>query len=137
MRSVALALFVVASICSIAAAVPVNPVAANGIAAVSSESGPELTYYPIMILCTTGDIFQLHSNNSWVHMSGFPTSLPVPVSDVADWGPRHVRLNNGDYYVYTYAQIWQLVGGGVVAVPCTPLTPDEKTSLGKVKTRYR
>ena len=135
MRYIIIAVVAVPLLCASAIGVPVDPVAPSGIAAICSSYGGDLTYLPPMLLCTNGDIWLLHSNGTWVH--GAPGSLPVAVSEVADWGPRHVRLHNGSYYVFTYPQVWQLVGGASVAVPCPPTTADEAKSLGSVKTQYR
>lgn len=117
-------------------AVPVNPNAPDGVAAIFTTGGPYGGDEPILVLCTSGEVFNLHSQNYWQAVYGAGSPIPVAVSQVADWGPRHVTTFSGEHWVFTYNREWQLVGGAVVPAPCGPVANESKT-LGGVKSLYR
>ena len=117
--------------------VPVNPASPDGVAAIVTDGGTWNMDVPIMVLTTEGQVRQLHSGNYWVEGYGYPSSLPVELSEVSDWGPRHIRLHSGEHWVFNYSLEWHKVGAGVVPLPCDPPVGVVKEPLGNVKSLYR
>ncbi len=110
-----LAVLCVCLLAGSALAVSVAPNAAAGVAAVWTVSSGDGSPGPMpIILCTDGQAYDLadggNSNSYWRPVS---LTLPVPVSDVADWTPLAIKTNNGDTYLLAqtpHGYGWKLIG---------------------------
>ena len=134
------ALLIVSALFGVAHAVPVDPVAPSGIAAMIStyRQTNDSWVGGALVLCTTGQVVWLDAMNDWLPVTpGTPSTIPVPIVEVADWGPAHLKTTSGDFYVFTYGRTWERVGGAVVPSPCVPTVSNETKALGGVKSLFR
>lgn len=111
---------------AVALAVPVEPAAENGVAAMMPNWNANMT-----VLCTTGDVFMYNYNTgAWD-----PTyyNSPVPVSEIADWQITALRTHSGDLWTMdNYNAPWVLV-----APPCEGPIQSESETLGSIKQMFR
>ena len=127
-RLTTICLLVVLCWSSVSVAIPVNPDAPDEIAAL---------YLPdhnmsVRILRTNGEVWELDNDTwTWEHSQFF--SVPVPVSEIADWFPASFQTHSGDVWFRRYGtgETWEIV-------PPTPWggSPVKETSLGSVKTMF-
>ena len=109
-----------------AGAVPVDPYAENGIAAID---GP-------YIMCTSGEV-------SWIRLGSggggqmywtLQYTVPVPLDQIADWNFVFILTHAGDRWFWggeSYG--WRLAP----PVPCAEPIQSEKSSIGDVKSMFR
>jgi hypothetical protein len=121
---------------------PVDPANPYGIAAIHSsyEDGQEDEHY---VLCVDGRIqrIQRYTDPKFRFVSATnPGTVPVPVTDIADWSWRSFMTHDGDLWVYHgYDQQWYaLSGAGNFNDPdCGDPVEVESSSMGDVKSMYR
>lgn len=130
-----LCLCLLAALMSRVLGAPVDPNNPNGIAAI--HHGGDTPYdNKAWVLCTNGDVYVhgFNYNTEWILDDGRPP-LPVPLEEIADWGPR--------YFLTTSGQIWMYDSGYgsenyfLVDNPCEGAVNSEQRRLGDVKELFR
>jgi hypothetical protein len=123
---------------AVALAVPVDPVAVNGIAAQNVEN---LGGVPTRgILCTNGSIYTCEPTGAWTLR---PSPIPVPIDDIADWTQSSIVTHSGEvwiWYIIMGEGGWQWHRwGSIPALPAPPCgsVASEKSTHGEVKARFR
>jgi len=104
-------------------AVPVDPNAEDGVAAIIYNGGTANA------LCTNGEVWTF--NDYWNRLSHMDP--PVPVSDIADWDYSGFIHVNGEYWYWSGTEVWNVMP---LPPPCGPVEA-EPQSLGSVKEMYR
>jgi hypothetical protein len=126
----------------VAEAAPVDPGNPYGIAAIHSvyQSGQEDQHY---VLCVDGGIRQIQRSTDpkFRFVSAFnPSSVPVPVSEIADWTWRSFRTHDGDLWVYHgYDNQWYAMSqpGRFGPAECGDPVGTDRSTLGDVKSQFR
>ena len=128
-----------------ALAVPVDPNALDGVAAITTASIDGQSNTVFLILCTDGKVYDLSGSGpygyAWSPNNGF-NDVPIPVSEILDWTPMGFRTHSGLIYVSTRNDPqtkWRIVGQDqlIAPIPCqepVPLTPE---SIGDIKSMFR
>lgn len=115
-------------IASAASAVPVNPSAPDGVAAVWLNDAWA------WILCTDGQVYRMHSvDQQWTLMEDH---LPVVVASIADWSPYFILSTSGDLWRGESAlnnEDWTLAP----TIPCIGAVQSQGNSLGAFKSLFR
>lgn len=113
---------------STVAAVPVNPSAPDGIAAVWLNDSW------CWVLCTDGNVYRMFSTNqTWALIEDH---LPAPVAVMVDWSPYFIRTSAGELWQgepQLGSDNWQLAP----AIPCAAPVPTQGNSMGGVKGLFR
>ncbi len=141
MRSVLLSLVLGLLAVGPVLAVPVNPVAPDGIAAAFVEMHDAYwlatNNFKLWVLCTSGDVYFLTgviSSAQWTLWSSLHP--PVPLTDILDWTPICLQTKTGGRWVYLEVageDFWRPLPG----IPCEPPVPTIPKSLGALKRGYR
>jgi hypothetical protein len=102
----------------------------------------------LIVLSGDGRMYKLWPGSStgdyqfaWAPLLGsWPETVPVPVSEIADWTPMSVILHSGVVYCWSAtAREWLKVGDLGEIPPLPGFTPvaSESSSLGGLKSQYR
>lgn len=130
-----------------AAAVPVDASAPNGIAAQFVEVPWEVLQW---VLCTDNNIclarYDTGVSGEWelIESSCWPSGFPFPLSEIVDWIPQHGSGGDQNDLYYETAilrsgQVWVNRGGWVAIPPlsCNGAVKSEDGAFGKLKSMFR
>jgi len=108
-------------------AVPVDPVAPDGVAAFQV-----LQYQDVYILRTNGELWaaQPISAGQWMYQEDY--NLPVPVSEISDWTVSLILTTDGKFWTEAYPD-WH----GPVDLPDWAAVPNATESIENLKSMYR
>jgi hypothetical protein len=118
-------------------AVPVDPNAEDGVAAIYPENHDGFTSNYVWVLRTNGEVWRYDNNGVWrqsgidPNLSGGDLTVPVPVIEIADWTPGYFVTHSGTHWyngAYTPLDYW-------TQLPPPPWSPVQSSpqSLGSVK----
>lgn len=135
-------LILIALVPVLAVAAPVDPANPEGIAAEYAvyQSGQEDTHY---VLCVDGRIQQIqrYTDPKFRFVpANDPASVPVPVTEIADWSWRSFTTHDGDLWVYHgYDREWYALSqpGSFGPVDCGDPVASETSTMGDLKSSYR
>ncbi len=140
-----MAILLFAFMSGIAAAVPVDASAPNGIAAqfVQAPMGGYVTHW---VLCTDNNIC-LAVYRDLLQGSGFelvesncsPSGFPFPLSEIVDWTPQHANPTSAETVILRSGQVWVNQFGWQMFPPltCNGSVKSEDGAFGKLKSMFR
>ena len=120
-------LIVLILLATCAGAVPVDPYAANGIAAM------DRSYF----LCTSGEVMMLSwGNGTWTWHIPENQAVPIPVDQISNWTITLFIDTTGAVWTYEQtgdAGLWQVAPPS----PCTPPVRNDESNFSDVKSMFR
>jgi len=118
-------LIVLMLLATCAQAVPVDPVAEDGIAAWSGKA----------VLCTSGEVYYFNDGPMiWEQPFDGGLNVPVPVEQIIDWSYTNFVSETGEHWCWAGdAYGWRLIP----PPPCAELIPNRSQSMGGVKSIFR
>ena len=129
MRFASLVLLLIAIVAPAVWAVPVDPSAPDGIAALFAGDGGGL-----WILRTNGEVWRLGETSTvWERTTNFRNDVPLPVEQIVDWMPYFLTRVNGErWWLNSIDHTWGLMP----APPFAPVSAQQK-SFGSVKQLFK
>lgn len=107
-----------------ALAVPVDPDAADGVAAWSGTS----------VLCTSGEVyFFVVPEQRWVLDYDGAINPPVPVNEIADWSVNTFTTISGEHWAFYYSGGWVTMP----LPPCAGPVDTQNQNMGDLKSLFR
>jgi hypothetical protein len=140
MRQATIILVLLGLLAGASHAVPVDPNAEDGIAAIYPQSDDGNTRGYVWVLRTNGEVWRFDKDGIWLQSGVDPNlhgdlTVPVPVAEIADWMPSYFTTHSGTRWFMGNDEpldYW-------TQLPPPPWSPVQShpRSLGSVKEMFR